>query len=403
MSFQSQRVGAEIASDSEEAPLSGVKVVDLTQFESGPAATQLMAWLGANVIKVEPPRGDPSRSLAGATEARDSILFGLLNQGKRSVVLDLKQEEERRVLFQLLESADVLCENFAPGTLGRLGLAPEFLRERFPRLVVASIRGYAPGGPWADWKSFDFVAQAVAGAISVTGEPDRPPVRIGPTVADSGAGAQLAVGILAALMRRQRTGQGGTVSISLQDAMLNLMRNAMGPMYVSDEPSERFGDAYAPSAPSGLHPCSPGGPNDYVYVLLGHRRHWDALLRAIEREDLIGDPRYARQSLRNAKVDEVRAIVSEWTSRHDKHTAMERISAEGVPCGATLDTRELLSNPQLLESGMMRAQPIPGWGEPVVPGCPLVIDGCRMAAGSPPSLDGDWPRLRRAETQGGKK
>ena len=190
MSFQSQRVGAEIASDSEEAPLSGVKVVDLTQFESGPAATQLMAWLGADVIKVEPPRGDPSRSLAGATEARDSILFGLLNQGKRSVVLDLKQEEERRVLFQLLESADVLCENFAPGTLGRLGLAPEFLRERFPRLVVASIRGYAPGGPWADWKSFDFVAQAVAGAISVTGEPDRPPVRIGPTVADSGAGAE---------------------------------------------------------------------------------------------------------------------------------------------------------------------------------------------------------------------
>ena len=400
MSEQSQLESSSKGAHSEEAPLQGVQVVDLTQFESGPAATQLMAWLGAEVIKVEPPRGDPSRSLLGGTEDRDSILFGLLNQGKRSVVLDLKADEDREVLFGLLDRADVLCENFAPGTLDRLGLEGSFLRQRFPRLVIASVRGYAPGGPWADWKSFDFVAQAVAGAISVTGEPDRPPVRIGPTVADSGAGAQLAVGILAALMRRDRTGQGATVSISLQDAMLNLMRNAMGAMYVTGEPSPRFGDAYAPSAPSGLHPCAPGGPNDYVYVLLGNRRHWEGLLRAIEREDLIGDERYARQSSRNQKTEEVRALVADWTRRHDKHTAMERISAEGVPCGATLDTLELLSNPQLVESGMMQAQSVPGWGELTLPGCPLVIDGRRMVPGVPPSLDQDGARLRATRPEG---
>ena len=385
------------------APLAGIRVVDLTQFESGPAATQLLAWLGADVVKVEPPSGDPSRSLLGADRERDSILFSLLNQGKRSIVLDLKQDAEREVLFALLADADVLSENFAPGTLDRLGLGAASLRERFPRLIVASIRGYAPGGPWQDWKSFDFVAQAVAGAISVTGEPDRPPVRIGPTVADSGAGAHLAVGILAAIVRRERTGRGGSVDVSLQDAMVNLMRNAMGPTYVTGEPAARVGDAYPVAAPSGLHPCAPGGPNDYVYVLLGNSRHWDGLLRAIEREDLIGDERYARQSLRNAKSDEVRAIVSEWTRQHDKHESMERISAQGVPCGATLDTCELLANRQLVESGMMVEQTLPGWGAVTLPGCPIRIDGLRITPSPAPALDQDAVGVRDGLETGGRK
>lgn len=383
-----------------EPPLAGIKVVDLTQFESGPAATQLLCWLGADVVKVEPPSGDPSRSLIGANRERDSILFSLLNQGKRSIVLDLKQDAERDVLLAMLADADVLSENFAPGTLERLGLDPAELQARFPRLVIATIRGYAPGGPWADWKSFDFVAQAVAGAISVTGEADRPPVRIGPTVADSGAGLHLAVGILAALMRRHRTGRGGRVDVSLQDAMLNLMRNAMGAMYVTGEPAQRFGDAYPVAAPSGLHPCAPGGSNDYVYILLGNSRHWDGLLRAIEREDLIGDERYARQSLRNASPDTVRDIVSAWTRQHDKHEAMERISAEGVPCGATLDTRELLVNQQLVQSGMVVEQNLPGWGAVTLPGCPIRVDGLRIMPERPPALDENAEELRRSLDNG---
>jgi formyl-CoA transferase len=378
-----------------ESPLAGLRVVDLTQFESGPSATQLLAWLGADVVKVEPPGGDPSRSLLGADDQRESILFALLNQGKRSIVLDLKRDADRDVLFAMLADADVVSENFAPGTMARLGLDIDALRERFPRLVIATIRGYAPGGPWQDFRSFDFVAQAVAGAISVTGEPGRQPVRIGPTVADSGAGLHLAVGILAALLRRDRTGRGGTVDVSLQDAMVNLMRNAMGSMYVTGEPAKREGDAYSVAVPSGLHPCAPGGPNDYVYILLGNRRHWEGLLRAIDREDLIGDARYARQSVRNSKSMEVREIVAAWTRRHDKLEVMEHISAHGVPCGATLDTCELLVNPQLAESGMIFDQMLPGWGSVKLPGCPIRIDGMRIIPDTPPPLDADGDAIRR--------
>jgi formyl-CoA transferase len=380
--------------EDDEAPLSGVRVLDLTQYESGPSATQLLAWLGADVLKVEPPTGDPARSLAGADRERESILFTLLNQHKRSAVLDLKQDEDRDLLLQLLSRADVLAENFAPGTLARLGLPIEMLRERFPRLVVASIQGYSRGGPWSDYKSFDFVAQAVGGAISVTGEADRPPVRMGPTVADSGAGVHLALGILAALLRRERTGRGGAVEVSLHDAMVNLMRNAMGPMYVSGEPSPRTGDAYRGSAPSGLHACAPGGANDYVYILLGSSAHWNGLLRAIGRDDLVGDPRYARQSARNAREDEVREIVGAWTRRHEKLEAMEYISSHGVPCGATLDTRELLESEQLVATEMIFEQDVPGWGRVRLPGCPIRIDGARPAAAPAPALDADGPALR---------
>lgn len=373
--------------EDEDRPLAGIRVIDLTQYEAGPSATQILAWLGADVIKVEPPKGDPSRSLAGADETRDSIVFLLFNQGKRSIVLDLTKEGERERLYSLLRDADVMAENFAPGTLSRLGLDVDRLRSEFPRLVIASIRGYAAGGPWSDYKSLDMVAQAVGGAISVTGEAGRPPVRIGPTIADSGTGLHLAVGILAALMRRQRTGRGGRVEVALQDAVVNLMRNAMVPMYVSGRPVPRTGSAYPGSAPSGLFPCAPGGPNDYVYVLLASTDHWRSLLRAMQREDLLDDPRYARQSARNENEAEVCAIVRQWTERHHKLEAMRRLSALGVPCGAVLDTCELLANEQLQRSGMIVTLDHPAWGELSVPGCPIRIDGRTPRVTPPPRLD----------------
>jgi len=372
-----------------ELPLAGVRIVDLTQFESGPSATQMLAMLGADVLKVEPPKGDASRTLAGATAERDSLVYGLFNQNKRSIVLDLKSESGRDALLELLAPADVLAENFAPGALDRLGLEVGALRRRFPRLIVASIRGYARGGRWSSYKSLDFVAQAVGGAISVTGEAGRPPVRVGLTVADSGTGLHLDVGILAALLRRERTGQGAVVEVALQDAVVNLMRNAMVPMYSSGEPAPRVGDAFPTSVPSGLHPCKPGGPNDYVYVLLSSNRHWESLLTAIGREDLIGDERYARQSQRNQKKDEIDTIVRAWTRTVDKFAAMERISELGVPCGATLDTRELLANEQLVASGMIVEQEIPGWGVLKIPACPIVIDGRRPPLRPAPPLGTD--------------
>ena len=369
-----------------ERPLSDVRVVDLTQYEAGPTATQILAWLGADVIKVEPPKGDPGRHLAGASPERASVFFSLFNQGKRSAVLDLKLAEGREALRELLRSADVLAENFAPGTLERFGLPLDRLADEFPRLVLASVRGYASGGPWSDYKSLDFVAQATGGAMSITGQPDGPPLRMGPTNADHSSGVHLALGILAALHRRARSGRGGRIEVALQDVVVSSLRTALVPMYVSGEAVPRRGADYPDVAPSGLHPCAPGGANDYVYLLLSSREQWLALLHAIGRDDLLDDPRYARQSQRNAREPELRELVSAWTRQRGKLEAMERLSRFGVPCGAVLDTREVLANEQLRATGMAVRHVDPGWGELVIPGCPIRIDGERPPLGPAPAL-----------------
>lgn len=372
--------------EAQPRPLEGIRVVDLTQYEAGPAATQMLAWLGADVIKVEPPGGEPSRHLIGGDDERDSIVFVLFNQSKRSVVLDLVDERDRARLRDLVRSADVLAENFAPNTLERLGLPiDELLREQ-PALIVASVRGYGPNGPWSGYKSLDFVAQAVGGAMSVNGDPDGPPTRVGVTIADSGTGLHLAVGILSALLRRQRTGRGGRVEVALQDAIVNLMRNAMSPTYVAGTPAARTGSAYVTSVPSDLYPCRPGGPNDYLYILLAAKQHWESLLQAIGREDLRDDPRFARQSARNARPEETRAIVRAWTATRDKFEAMEHLSKFGVPCGAVLDTAELLANEQLRACGMIVDHHHPQWGDLRVPACPIRLDGFSARLDPAPAL-----------------
>lgn len=364
----------EISAD-DERPLAGVRVIDLTQYEAGPSATQILAWLGADVIKIEPPGGEPGRYLMSGSASKDSIIFVLFNQSKRSVTLDLTKEADRQHLRELLRDADVLTENFAPGTLARLGFPIDDLVREQPSLIVASVRGFASGGPWSEFKSLDFVGQAVGGAMSVTGIPDGPPVRLGVTIADSGTGLHLAIGILAALYRRTRSGRGARIEVALQDTVVSLMRNALAPSYVSGKAAPRTGSAYVTSAPSDLYPCHPGGPNDYIYFLLASKQHWQALLRAIGREDLHDDPRYARQSDRNARADELRAVVREWTQRQHKLDAMRQLAELGVPCGALLDTAELLDNQHLLACGMVVEHTHPHWGSVRIPACPIRIDG----------------------------
>jgi formyl-CoA transferase len=209
---------------------------------------------------------------------------------------------------------------------------------------------------------------------------------MGPTNADHSAGVHLALGILAALHRRARTGRGGRVEVALQDVVVSSLRTALVPMYVSGEVVPRRGADYPDVAPSGLHPCAPGGPNDYVYLLLSSKEQWLALLRAIERDDLLDDPRYARQSQRNAREAEVREVVSSWTRKRDKLEVMERLSRFGVPCGAVLDTREVLANAHLRQTGMVVAHVHPQWGELLVPGCPIRIDGERARLEPAPAL-----------------
>ncbi|MDX2170946.1 MAG: CoA transferase [Deltaproteobacteria bacterium] len=380
---------------SDPRPLDGIRVVDMTQYEAGPSATQILAWLGAEVIKIEPPSGEPSRHLIGGDATRDSIVFVLFNQSKRSVVLDLTQDADRERLRALLRGADVLAENFAPTTLARLGLPIEALLAELPRLIVASVRGYGPNGPWSGYKSLDFVGQATGGAMSVNGAADGTPMRVGVTIADSGTGLHLTVGILAALLRRERTGRGGRVEVSLQDAVVNLMRNAMAPTYVAGTAAARTGNAYVTAVPSDLYPCKPGGPNDYLYILLAAKQHWEGLLRAIDRTDLLDDPRFARQSARNANPDAARAVVRAWTERHDKLDAMQHLSNYGVPCGAVLDTAELLANEQLRAAGMIIDHHHPQWGDLRVPACPIRLDGFTPRIEPAPALGADTEAVLR--------
>jgi formyl-CoA transferase len=384
-----------------DLPLSDVRVVDLTQFEAGPTATQALAWLGADVIKVEPPRGEPGRHLAGATRERVSAFFLFMNQSKRSVVLDLREPAGLEALLALLATADVLAENFAPGTLERLGLGAETLERRFPRLVIASVRGYRAGGPWSEWKSLDMVAQATGGAISITGESGRPPVRMGPTNADHSAGMHLALGIVAALHRRARTGRGGRVEVALQDVVVSSMRTAFTQHFVSGAPAQRRGADYPDSSPSGLFPCAPGGPNDWVYLLLSNTEQWQALVAAIERPDLLEDARFARQSLRNQNDPALREIVSSWTRRHAKLDVMTRLSSAGVPCGAVLDTGELLANEHLRKTGMIVPQRHPEWGDVWLPGCPIRMDGFEPRLEPAPALGAHTDEV--LASLGGKK
>ena len=256
--------------------LDGLRILDMTQYEAGPSCTQILAWLGADVVKIEATRyGDPGRVLQGDS-AGYSPYFCNWNANKRSVSLDLRKPEGRDLLLRLLPRFDVFVENYGPGAVDRLELGYEDLRPFHPRLIYAQVKGFGLSGPYAGYKSYDAVAQAAAGAFSVTGEPDGPPVRPGFTVGDSGTGTQLATAILAAIIQRDRTGEGQHIELSMQEAITYYMRTVMS--FDSEwgtQASARTGNSMG-APPIGLYPCKPGGSNDWVFMMTVTGRHWDA-------------------------------------------------------------------------------------------------------------------------------
>ncbi|HEX2715345.1 MAG TPA: CoA transferase, partial [Candidatus Acidoferrales bacterium] len=326
--------------DTEQAPrraaLEGVRVLDLTQFEAGTSCTETLAWLGADVIKVEEPtRGEQGRVASADREGVDSYYFLLLNANKRSVTLDLRHPRGKAMFREMLLAADVMVENFAPGTIERLEFDYETVRAINPRIVYAQIKGYGPDGPYGRFPSFDMIAQAVGGALSITGENDGRPLRPGPTIGDTGTGLHCAIGILAALYDREFTGLGQRIEVAMQDAVINFCRIAYARQAVSGRAAERVGNGSAliASAPSATYPCKPGGPNDFLYIYTSRagNRHWDRLIRAIGREDLLDNPRFATPQARQENEAEVDALLSAWTRRHTKHEAMEILGQAGVP------------------------------------------------------------------------
>ncbi len=354
------------------AALDGIRIIDLTQWEAGTSCTQLLAWMGADIIKVEPPGGEPGRAMLAESPGVDGYYFLLFNSNKKSVTLDLKSERGRELFARLLKSADVVTENYAKGVLESLGLGYESLKAIKPDIIHASIKGFGSWGPYSGYKSFDMIAQATGGIFSVNGTPDAPPLKPGVTIGDSGSGVYLGMAVLGAYIEKQRSGRGQYVEVSMQDAMFSLMRTALiGHYLTGGAPAMRFGNRLGLVSPSDLYPCKGGGLNDYVYVMLTTVRMWHALLKVIGREDLIGDERFEDQRERNNHWDEVGSMIESWTLQHDKHEVMCLLGEAGVPCGAVLDSVDLFADPHLAERGMLAPVTHYQRGEVTVPGSPI--------------------------------
>ena len=333
--------------------LDGMKILDLTQYEAGTSCTQMLAWLGADVVKVEAPgRGDPGRHTERGIG--DSLYFLTFNGNKRGVALNLQTEEGKRLFLALVKRFDVVAENFTLGTMEKLGLGYDVLKQANPAIIYATLKGFGTTGPYKDFKCFDMIAQAAGGAMSITGYPEGEPLRSGATFGDTGTGMTLAMQILAAYIQRLRTGEGQVVEASMQEAVSNFVRTAL----THDERAEpvaprRVNRTGAGGAPSDLFPCAPGGPNDYVYIHVNTSRFWDALCIAIDRPELAADERFATPKLRLTNRDELQALVTDWTQRHTKWDAMEHLGRHGLPAGAVFDTQDLFEHPHLLARGMV--------------------------------------------------
>ena len=383
--------------DHKQAALSGIRVIDLSQFESGTSCTQLLAWLGAEVIKVEPP-GKGEQGRYSSTEGRvDSHYFIQLNTNKKSVTCDLKTEQGRMLLSRLIEHGDIFVENFAPGVIERLGFGYETVRKLNPRIIYARIKGFAPEGPYANFLSFDPIAQAAGGALSITGEPEGRPLKPGPNFADSGAGLHCTIGILAALQQRHATGLGQTVEISMQDAMISFMRIAFAAQNMSNAPAKRTANQsiFAGTAPSEVYRCKGDGPNDYCYVYTTRAgsKHWQNLLRLMGREDLMDDPRFITPQMRAQNAGEVDALVAAWALQYDKHELMRMLGEAQVPASAVFDTTELSGDPHLLARGTFVTVKHPERGEVTMPGNMIKLSDTQVEIRSPPLLGADNDRI----------
>ncbi|HWO85639.1 MAG TPA: CoA transferase [Stellaceae bacterium] len=361
--------------------LEGIRVVDFTQFEAGPSCTETLAWLGAEVVKIENPKtGDPGRRLRPGQPDDDPWYFHQFNANKKSVTLNLKSPRGLEIVKELLKKADITVENMAPGTIERLGLGYDVVKELNPGIIYCQVKGFGAGSPYEKNLAFDMIAQAAGGPTSVTGYGDLPPVKPGPSFGDTGTGMLMAISILAALRKRDRTGNGQRLQIAMQDAMIHYMRVPFSRTQLSGQAQLRGGsDRSQPGGlvPSALYPCKPGGPNDYVYVFTSRANpeHWTRLLKVIGRDDLVGDSRYETNQARSARAAEVDEIIAQWTRQHSKEEAMKIIGEAGVPAGAVFDTLELMNDPSLAERGIMQTIEHPTTGKVIMPAWPVRFDG----------------------------
>ena len=364
--------------------LEGIRVIDFTHDQAGPSCTQMLAWLGADVIKIERPQhGDRARRLWNADNPNlDSFFFLLLNSNKRSTVINLRIEEGKEIASRLIKNADIVAENLWPGVMERLGLGYEAVKALNPRVIYASVKGFGSYGPYSGFKCFEPVAQATSGAMSVTGEAGGPPLVNGANIGESGTGMHLTIAILAALVQRHSTGRGQLVEVAMQEAVLNLTRVKYTQTLASGAPLARSGNRSTTGGWSDLLRCAGGGSDDYVYITIppDNPEMFEAMTDVMGRPDLRTDERFATPPARARNGAALTAEIERWTGTREKREVMKAFAERGIVCGAVLDTAEVLADPHLRERETIFDLDHPTRGRFSVIGCPVRLSDSPVAA-----------------------
>ena len=360
--------------------LTGIRVIDMTHNQAGPACAQTLGFFGAEVIKLEEPKGgDIARA-----QNKDELFFLVFNANKESLTLNLKTDEGKELFRKIIAQADVLLENFGPGALDRLGLGWKDLEKINPRLIYATIKGFGTYGPYANFKSFEPIAQAMGGAMCVTGHPGNPPTYVWPAIGDSGTGLHMTIGILAALQQRHMTGRGQHVEVAMQDAVLNLIRVSLRE-HQRTGVQERTGNQLGKTVPGTTYACAPGGPNDYVFIF-AQPQMWPGVVKTLGQPELAEDARFKTPEARWENRDALNGIVEAWTRQRTKHEVMKLMGDAGVPCGACQDTADILADPHLKARDMILDVAYPPRGTFKTIGCPIKLSESPVTVTSPPML-----------------
>ena len=362
-------------------PLEGITVVDLGQVYQGPYATLLMAKAGADIIKIEPPTGEPLR-LRTALGRGASLPFAMLNSNKRAITLNLKSERGRALLIEMVKRGDVLLENFAPGVMDKLGVGWSVLSRINPRLIYASGSGFGLSGPDRDSLAMDLTVQAVSGIMSITGFPDGPPVKAGAAFVDFLSGIHLYAGVMTALVERARTGSGRLVEVAMEETVYPTLASNLGFLYNSDgQVPPRTGNRHGglAIAPYNVYPAKDG----YVAIICVVENHWQNLLTAMGREELKDDPRFADNATRVRNLAETDAVVQRWTEALGKAEIFARTKQHRVPSAPVRDLLEVMNDAHMHERGMLERIHHPELGDIVVPTSPLRFHGADRVPTTP--------------------
>lgn len=379
--------------------LAGIRVLDMTHVQAGPSASQLLAWLGADVIKVESPAGDITRKQLLDVPGADSLYFNMMNCNKRSIVIDLKSDSGRSAFTDLVKNCDIIIENFGPGVLDRLGFGWERIHEINPAIIMGSVKGFGENGPYSNFKAYDNIAQAMGGSMSTTGFNDDVPLVTGAQIGDIGSGMNLIIGILAALHARDNTGLGQYVEVAMLDTIMNFcrikfrdhQRLARGPLPECLVPTEnlttvpRGGNGSGGFNLGAALKCKPGHENDYIYVMIPDPV-WNKLAQRVGGAELAQDARFLTQVERTKNQSDMWQILENFTNDYTKYEVMEILNELDIPCGPVMGTEDLVNNEHVKLREMIVTLDHPDRGSWFNIGMPIKLSSSHVKISNPPRL-----------------